>query len=144
VTVPFRIFSLLLCLLVAGPMSPAAWAVARPENRVGDFFLAPQKSTPADLDQTAGLRWENPGCGYDFASGVCTYAYDANGNQTNIVSATANGVSIGYSYDALNRLTNVVDNRLGLATKNTAYTFLLCRRCMRVKKSPTCTGSTSA
>jgi len=79
---PLRILSLLLCLLVAGPISPAAHAVARPETRVEDFFPSPLKSAPADLDQTAGLRWENRGCGYDFASGVCKYLY-AHANPVN-------------------------------------------------------------
>jgi len=72
---PLRILSLLLCLLVAGPMSLPAHAVARPENRVEEFFPATPKSASADLDQTAGLRWENRGCDYDFASGVCKYLY---------------------------------------------------------------------
>jgi len=56
-------------------MSLPAHAVARPETRVEGFFPSPLKSASADLDQTAGLRWENPGCGYDFASGVCKYLY---------------------------------------------------------------------
>jgi len=75
VTMPFRILSLLLCLLVAGPMSTPAWALARPETRVGKIFSAPLKSAAADLDQTLDARWENPACGYDFASGVCKYLY---------------------------------------------------------------------
>ncbi len=75
---PLRILSLLLCLLVAGPMSLPAHAVARPENRVEEFFPATPKSASADLDQTAGLRWENRGCDYDFASGVCKYLYAHN------------------------------------------------------------------
>ena len=54
--------------------------------------------------------------------GTLCYLYDANGNLTNLSSATTNGVSTGYQYDALNRLTNVVDNGL-TGTKNTAYSF---------------------
>ena len=41
VTMPFRILTLLLCLLVAGPMSTSAHAIARPETRVGDIFSSP-------------------------------------------------------------------------------------------------------
>jgi len=82
VTVTFRILSLLLCLLMAGPMSASARAAARPENRVGEFFSSPPKSAAADLDQTLDARWENPACGYDFASGVCKYLY-AHGNPIN-------------------------------------------------------------
>jgi RHS repeat-associated protein len=36
------------------------------------------------------------------------YAYDADGNVTNLWSSTTNGVNLIYSYDALNRLTNVL------------------------------------
>jgi RHS repeat-associated protein len=54
--------------------------------------------------------------------GTLIYAYDENGNLTNMVSSTPEGVSIGYQYDALNRLTNAVDNRL-TGTKNTGYRF---------------------
>ena len=54
--------------------------------------------------------------------GTLYYTYDSNGNLTNMVSATSNGVSVGYRYDALNRLTNVVDYGL-IGTKNTAYTY---------------------
>jgi len=56
-------------------------------------------------------------------AGVVYYDYDANGNLTNLTSSTTSGVSIGYQYDALNRITNVIDNRLGLAAKNTVYQF---------------------
>ena len=82
VTAPFRILSLLLCLLVAGPMSTPAWALARPETRVGEIFSSPLKSTPADLDQTLEPRGESRGCDYDFASSVCKYLY-AHGNPVN-------------------------------------------------------------
>lgn len=75
VTVPLRILSLLLCLLIAGPMSTPAWALARPETRVGKFFSSPLQSAPANLDQTLEPRGESRSCGYDFASGVCKYLY---------------------------------------------------------------------
>ena len=54
--------------------------------------------------------------------GTLYYQYDSNGNQTNLTSATSGGVSVLYQYDALNRITNVVDNGL-TGTKNTAYGF---------------------
>ena len=38
------------------------------------------------------------------------YRYDANGNVTNLWSSTVNGVNLAYSYDPLNRLTNVLAN----------------------------------
>lgn len=46
------------------------------------------------------------------------------GNLTGIESSTASGTSVAYGYDALNRLTNVVDARLsGMARNNTGYAF---------------------
>jgi RHS repeat-associated protein len=47
-------------------------------------------------------------------SGVSlNYAYDANGNVTNVVSSSTNGINVGYEYDALNRLSAVNDVHLG-------------------------------
>jgi RHS repeat-associated protein len=42
------------------------------------------------------------------------YSYDANGNPANLWSSTANGVTNIYQYDALNRLTNVVEQASSL------------------------------
>jgi len=105
VTMPFRTLCLLLlCLLVAGPMSTPAWALARPETRVGKIFSAPLKSASTDLDQTVATRRESRGCGYDFASGVCKYLYchanpvngwDPSGNEFQLgglLSAMGNGL----------------------------------------------------
>jgi RHS repeat-associated protein len=55
--------------------------------------------------------------------GTVNYSYDANGNLTGLWSATANGVSNTYQYDALNRITNVVDYRLSTSRSNTTYAF---------------------
>jgi len=68
---------------MAGPMSLPAWAIARPENRVRDFFPASSKSASADLDQTAGARRESRSCDYDFAPGVHKYLY-CQGNPVNM------------------------------------------------------------
>jgi RHS repeat-associated protein len=38
------------------------------------------------------------------------YAYDANGNVTNLQSSSVYGVGLAYGYDALNRLTNVLSH----------------------------------
>jgi len=43
-------------------------------------------------------------------SGVLNYQYDADGNVTTIASGYGNGVQVAYSYDALNRLTNVLSH----------------------------------
>jgi len=47
------------------------------------------------------------------------YAYDVDGNLTNIVSSETNGVNLAYAYDELNRLAAVNDAALGV----TAYTY---------------------
>jgi len=54
--------------------------------------------------------------------GTLYYGYDAAGNLTSLGSATVNGVTNSYQYDALNRLTNVIDGRLD-PTNNTTYAF---------------------
>jgi len=101
--VAFRILSLLLCLLMAGPMSTTAHAIARPENRVGKIFSDSLKSASADLDQTLEPRRESGGCGYDVASGVCKYLY-AQDNPVMMTDPSGResllGVSIGSSISA--------------------------------------------
>ena len=52
-------------------------------------------------------------------AGALTYTYDGFGNQATVQSATGNGTSVTYGYDALNRLTNVVDR----FTNSTIYGF---------------------
>ncbi len=51
--------------------------------------------------------------------GTLTYTYDGYGNLQTVQSATANGVSLAYAYDSLNRLTNVLDR----FTNSTSYGF---------------------
>ena len=51
--------------------------------------------------------------------GTLTYAYNANGQVTNITSLNANGVVLNYAYDALNRLGDVLDPHAG----HTTYTY---------------------
>ena len=51
--------------------------------------------------------------------GTLTYTYDGFGNQVTVQSSTASGVSVTYGYDALNRLTNVLDR----FTNSTIYGF---------------------
>ncbi len=52
-------------------------------------------------------------------AGTLTYTYDGFGNQATVQSSTASGVSVTYGYDALNRLTNVLDR----FTNSTLYGF---------------------
>ena len=55
-------------------------------------------------------------------AGTLYYDYDANGNLIRLWTSTASGTDVTYEYDALNRLTNAIDNRL-TGTKNTTYSF---------------------
>ena len=55
--------------------------------------------------------------------GTLNYAYDTAGNVASMSSSNANGVSVGYTYDSLNRLSTVVDNRLGSGQNTTTYTY---------------------
>jgi RHS repeat-associated protein len=58
--------------------------------------------------------------------GTLTYTYDAHGNLLTIVSSNANGASLAYQYDALNRLSKVCDNRIAAgcgAAGVTTYTY---------------------
>jgi RHS repeat-associated protein len=54
--------------------------------------------------------------------GTLTYTYDPTGNLLTTRSSNADGVSVDYTYDALNRTKTVIDNRLGGATTAT-YTY---------------------
>jgi YD repeat-containing protein len=45
--------------------------------------------------------------------GTLNYTFDAAGNLASMTSSHTNGVSVDYAYDDLNRLSTVVDNRLG-------------------------------
>jgi YD repeat-containing protein len=55
--------------------------------------------------------------------GTLNYIYDAAGHVASITSSNANGVSVAYTYDSLNRLSTVVDNRLGSGQSTTSYTY---------------------
>jgi RHS repeat-associated protein len=44
--------------------------------------------------------------------GTLSYAYDAHGNMLTMVSSNTNGASLAYTYDVLNRLSKVCDNRI--------------------------------
>lgn len=54
--------------------------------------------------------------------GTLNYTYDAASNVASMSSSNANGVSVGYTYDSLNRLSTVVDNRL-TGQNTTTYTY---------------------
>ena len=55
--------------------------------------------------------------------GTLTYTYDAAGNVASLQSSNTNGISVAYSYDNLNRLSTVVDNRLPVGQNTTTYAY---------------------
>ncbi|MBE7500043.1 MAG: hypothetical protein HS113_06970 [Verrucomicrobiales bacterium] len=70
-------------------------------------------------------------------AGKLYYTYDAVGNLLTLGSSTATtGVTNKYQYDALSRLTNVVDLRLSTGKKNTGYGFDAVGNLQWVKYNP--------
>ncbi|MGA2435412.1 MAG: hypothetical protein ABSG25_09005, partial [Bryobacteraceae bacterium] len=55
--------------------------------------------------------------------GTLGYTYDLAGNVATMVSSNPNGVSVVYTYDQLNRLATVVDNRLPSGQNTTIYSY---------------------
>jgi len=58
--------------------------------------------------------------------GTLSYTYDAHGNVLTIASSNADGAAMTYSYDVLNRLATVTDNRLlaqGATSAVTSYNY---------------------
>jgi uncharacterized protein RhaS with RHS repeats len=55
--------------------------------------------------------------------GTLNYSYDAAGHVASIASSNANGASMSYTYDTLNRLSTVVDNRLPACQNTTSYAY---------------------
>jgi YD repeat-containing protein len=55
--------------------------------------------------------------------GTLTYTYDGDSHVLSITSSNANGASVSCTYDCLNRLSTVMDNRLGGSQNTTTYTY---------------------
>jgi RHS repeat-associated protein len=55
--------------------------------------------------------------------GTLSYTYDPAGNVATMQSSNVNGVSVAYTYDSLNRLATVVDNRLPAGANTTSYSY---------------------
>jgi RHS repeat-associated protein len=55
--------------------------------------------------------------------GTLNYTYDAASNVTSISSSNANGASVSYTYDSLNRLSTAVHNRLPSGHNTTSYVY---------------------
>jgi len=55
--------------------------------------------------------------------GTLNYTFDAAGNVASIMSSNPNGASMNYTYDNLNRLSTVIDNRLPSGQNTTTYAY---------------------
>lgn len=55
--------------------------------------------------------------------GTLRYGYNAAGSVAWMTSSNVNGISVAYTYDSLNRLITVVDNRLPVGQNTTTYTY---------------------
>jgi hypothetical protein len=55
--------------------------------------------------------------------GMLSYTYDLASNVKTLRSSHTNGVSVDYSYDELNRLKTVLDNRLPAGANTTTYVY---------------------
>jgi len=88
------------------------------------YTLTGQRQTMNDASGNYAYVYDSRDrlCTNSTPQGTLFYAYDANGNVTSITSSTPGGTLVTYQYDALNRLTNVLDARL-TGTTNTAYGF---------------------
>ena len=56
-------------------------------------------------------------------AGTLTYTYNGVGFLTSTTSSNTNGISVSYTYDSLNRLSTVVDNRLPSGHNTTTYSY---------------------
>jgi hypothetical protein len=89
--------------------STPAWAHGRPENRVWGFSEKPADFAAQETAKPIDTPGENPGCGYDFASGVHKYLY-CKANLVDMVDPSGHdgelgglmmSTSIGASLDAM-------------------------------------------
>jgi RHS repeat-associated protein len=55
--------------------------------------------------------------------GTLNYTFNAIGKVANIASSNVNGASMAYTYDSLDQLATVVDNRLSAGQNTTTYTY---------------------
>jgi len=95
-----RLFHLLLCVLLIGPLSVPGSAVMHPEKRVGGSAAFPSTFASQSFSQVPELHRSYLPSDYDLASGLHKYLY-AHGNPVNRIDPSGNfsiiGVSIGSS-----------------------------------------------
>ena len=85
---------------------------------------AGQRATMTDASGTTNYIYDsrNRLSSKQTPEGNLSYTYDESGSIKTVRSNHANGVSVDYAYDELNRLSSVKDNRL-VGNQNTTYTY---------------------
>jgi hypothetical protein len=69
------LLQVVFCAFLLTLTSSPAWGICRPENRVGGSPTFSPNFTFPDSANPVAASGVNPGCGYDFASGVHKYLY---------------------------------------------------------------------
>ncbi|HEY2170226.1 MAG TPA: RHS repeat-associated core domain-containing protein, partial [Candidatus Angelobacter sp.] len=92
------------------------------------YTLTGQRASMTDASGITAYTYDNRDrlSSKSTPAGTLTYTHDAAGNVLTINSSNANGASLAYSYDADNRLSSVIDNRLlahGAPSGVTSYSY---------------------
>jgi RHS repeat-associated protein len=84
-----------------------------------------KRATMTDASGTTNYTYDSLGrlTAKATPEGTLNYTYDAASNVASMASSNANGASVAYSYDGLNRLSSVLDNRIGSGQNTTTYTY---------------------
>ncbi|HEX4133776.1 MAG TPA: LamG-like jellyroll fold domain-containing protein, partial [Bryobacteraceae bacterium] len=102
-----------------------------PDTTTGDatvsftYTATGRRATMSDASGTTTYGYDNLDRLITKATpeGTLTYTYDAAGNLASMASSNANGASVAYTWDQLNRLSSVVDNRLPAGQNTTYYSY---------------------
>ena len=92
------------------------------------YFPTGTRRTMADASGSTSYTYDNRNHLKTKATpqGTLNYTYDAHGNLLTILSSNANGASVTYTPDKLNRVGTVLDNRLvaqGVSSATTTYNY---------------------
>jgi RHS repeat-associated protein len=100
-------------------ITPGETAVSHTYTGTGKYL------TTTDASGTTTYSYDNMDrlTGKATPEGTLNYTYDAAGHVASIASSNPNGASVSYTYDDLNRLSTVVDNRLVSGANTTTYTY---------------------
>jgi len=99
------------------PDAPVSFTYTPTSKRATMTYGSPQETVYYTYDaQDRLFTLQTP-------QGTLTYTYDAAGNVASVKSSNANGIWVSYTYDSLNRLATVVDNRLPAGQNTTTYSY---------------------